>query len=108
MAQKSDFKVGQNLYTIYNGIKACPIIKVGFKYLTVKLNSCEVKVNLSNLVEEVDCGSKKQFYLTEQEILDKVEKGALIRKLSKHFDLLGKCRDNSLDQLRKISEILAL
>ncbi len=32
------FKVGQNIYTIYNGIKSCPIIKVGFKYLTVKLD----------------------------------------------------------------------
>jgi hypothetical protein len=108
MAQKNDFKIGQNLYTIYNGVKACPIIKVGFKYLTVKLNSWEVKVNLSNLIQEVDYGSAKQFYLTEQEILDKVERDDLIRKLSKHFDLWGKCRNNSLEQLRKISEILGL
>lgn len=48
--------------------------------------------------------SKKQFYITEQEILDKVEKEDLIRKLYKHFDLWGKCRNNSLEQLRKISE----
>jgi len=108
MAQKSDFVVGQNLYTIYNGIKACPIIKVGFKYLTVKLDYWEVKVDFTNLIEKVDYGSRKQFYLTEQEILDKAEKDDLIRKLHKHFDLWGKCRNNSLDELRKIVEILGL
>lgn len=107
--KKSDFKIGQFLYSEDdNGIiKEHEISEIGKKYLRFK-NDHWTKVLIEELVSVVEFGSCKKFYLSKEIILENREKKKMFRLIEKRIAAYGSHEDYSLESVKKIMEILNL
>jgi len=90
-------------------IKSYEIDKIGKKFIYVK-GLDKNPINIQDLKYENRNYSQNniQFYLTEQEILDKNEKQNLIDKIRKSFDWQSNTSNFTLNQLRDVVKTLML
>lgn len=122
-----DFKVGQTVYveltgnasrgkTIEECIEEWGITSVGRKYITAGKRSekwgilgeitFEWRDTYKRFVQKTKCCVNYVLYATRQEIEDKHERNRLYDEISEAFRGYGTSRDLTLEQLRKIKEIL--
>jgi len=94
---------------IMNHLEEWEIIKVGRKYVTVRLpnsNTGEIKFDMEDHRQVVNCGGCYwELYLSVQEILDEAESERISYKLRNVFSGYGKSY-LSLDKLRRIQDII--
>ena len=90
-------------------IKSYEIEKIGKKFIYVKTLD-KTPINIEDLKYENKNYSQNniQFYLTEQEILDKNERQNLIDKIRKSFDWQSNTTNFTLNQLRDVVKTLML
>lgn len=88
----------------------CEIVKIGRKYAYIKKDWQEIAINKLNLKYESKFGASSDFqaYLNKQDILDKQEKGRLTRILRNHCDWYGKIKNNTLDEIKQVCQILGV
>lgn len=111
----SPIYVGQTLFIHIKNyeVKEYQVIKVGRKYFYVNNYRQDYPISKETLRYEDKNYSQhnKQFYLSKQEILDKVEKEILISKFKKHFsgyDWNIPAKDSTLNQLRSAASCLLI
>ena len=99
----------REVFSIYSPteIKSYEIEKIGKKFIYVK-NLDKTPINIEDLKYENKNYSQNniQFYLTEQEILDKNERQHLIDKIRKTFDWQSNTTNFTLNQLRDVVKTL--
>lgn len=90
-------------------IKSYEIEKIGKKFIYVK-NLDKNPINIKDLKYKNKNYSQSniQFYLTEQEILDKNERQNIIDKIRKSFDWQSNTTNFTLNQLRDVVKTLML
>ena len=106
-----DFKVGDKVYIVEKlhrreTIREDEVIKVGNKYITTKRDELKFYLNNENdtfLTINRDWGEKELLFKNEQELKDYEEYKTLKSEL---YDKLCRLEEYSLDQLRKIKEII--
>ena len=111
--KKEDLSVGVKLYEeeFRRGAEATiaerTVTKIGNKLFEVD-NDDRNKFNISTLeyVNKEYSQYKRQLYLSEQEILDRRERGIRIQKLRRAFDWGSSQSEYTLEQLREASKIL--
>lgn len=99
--------VGEKVYfydTYCKGMVESTINKVGRKYFYI--GYFDRKINKNTLVEEKDWGDCVRVFLSKQEYLDDQEKQRLYMKIRETFYKWGSEDKVTLEQLRKIAEIL--
>jgi YesN/AraC family two-component response regulator len=110
--EKVKLKVGQTLWVVIpeyrrTSVPSEPveyqISKIGSKYF--ELDGYRAKFDIQTLRQATELNYPAQCYLTLQEILDGREQASLTDKVRKAISQYGKS-NLSLDQLRKISEII--
>ena len=106
-----DFKAGDKVYIVEKihqneTVREDEVIKVGNKYITTKMYKLQFYLNNENdmfLTINRDWGEKELLFKKEQELKDYEEYKTLKREL---YDKLRRLEKYSLDQLRKIKEII--
>lgn len=109
-------EVGQILYKVNNNryknneIEEVKVEKIGKKYFHLHGHCGRYPVDKYTLryTDKHYSQSYFQLYHSKQEILDDMEKSALLNLLYNHFSWSGKSRENTLEQLRGVVEILNL
>jgi len=91
-------------------IEKVEIANIGNKYFYLKGDHRQYKYDKHTLYyyDKNYLQSNDQLYRTEQEILDRWEKDKLSSKLREYFSFWGSLSKTTLDQLRKVAEILEI
>jgi hypothetical protein len=111
MKSENDFYVGQKLYIDRGAkIEEVTISSIRRKYLYLDGYYDRYPIDKETLTYKSKDYSNADFNLVKdkQEILDRKEKSNLLSLLRSCFDWNGKAKDLSLQDLRKIAEILKL
>jgi hypothetical protein len=112
-----NISVGQVLYIQEKRRNAPPeiievtVTKIGRKYFYINRYRTEYPISKETLQYEDKNYSQSNFqlYLDKQEILDTNERQKLLDVLQKHFSWSNNgTKENTLEQLRKVAEILGL
>ena len=114
-SEKAKIQVGQKLWLVpahyYSKDSREPqeeiVSKVGRKYFELQ-EQPKRKYSIETLQEEIDSSYKGQCYLSLQEILEKREREALINKVKQIFGSYGNPKEITLEQMRKIAEVLQI
>lgn len=90
-------------------IKECQIEKIGNRYFYMdKYPDKGFDKQTLKYTNKEYTQHNLQGYLTTQEITDRNEKARLREVLRKHFDTWGNSKNNTLEELKQIAEILNL
>ena len=104
--------VGQTLYREYarrgreTEILEVTVGRIGRKYFYLSGRDDTDGYDLETLryIDKNYSQHSSQLYRTKQEILDRNEKNDLLDMLQKHFNWCGKCKHNTLEQLREVAK----
>lgn len=108
-------KVGQEIWLRYNGIdrrvdrlpEKHTITKVGNKYFYINQYGRERKFEINTLMEITETNYGRKAYLSLEEINLEDERNLIIKHLRDIFGIYGITNKYSIDQLRRIKEILS-
>lgn len=91
-------------------IEKVTIANIGNKYFYLEGDHRQHKYDKHTLYyyNKTYTQDNDQLYRTEQEILDRWEKNKLSDKLRNYFSYTGSLKNTTLDQLRKVAEILEI
>lgn len=90
----------------YGGLYKATISKVGRDYFYIEERFRTLKFSTETLKEQTSGNYPHKVYLTEQELLDENEKRMLKERLDSFFGFSGSSHSLSLDQLKRIQEIV--
>ena len=108
-------EIGQTIFVevfMHRGpteIKECQIEKIGNKYFYLdKFPDKGFDKQTLKYTNKDYTQHNLQGYLTTQEITDRHEKARLREALRKHFDTWGDSKNNTLEELKQVCELLKL